>query len=54
MIGRARSPAYFAILGGEECFIMSKVIIDICSVVIVVAAVIVGVLSIIRAAEAEV
>lgn len=33
---------------------MSKVIIDICSVVIVVAAAIVGVLSVIRAAEAEV
>lgn len=33
---------------------MSKVIIDICSVVIVVVAASVGVLSIIRAAEAEV
>ena len=33
---------------------MSKVIIDICSVVIVVAPAIVGVLSVIRAAEAEV
>lgn len=33
---------------------MSKVIIDICSVVIVVAAAIVGVLSVIRASDAEV